>query len=236
MDRSINRIEDEPLRRVFLVDDHPILLDGLIRLVRAIPRCMVCGQATSAAEALARIPAANPDLVIMDISLPDRSGLELTKELHAIIPEASVLALSMHDEMLYAARIIKAGGKGYLMKGVDTSLLIEAINRVLDGGIYLSQRMSDHLLGSLSGSAPQNRLQVLSDRELEIFGLIGNCQSVSQISQQLKISPKTVDTHRASIREKLGLTDAASLMQEATLWVELSKEPQPKTAEEGNSF
>ena len=228
MGKNSKKTGDGEMRRGFLVDDHPMLLDGLARLVEEIPQCMICGRALNAAEAFAQIPSAKPDLVITDITLPDKNGLELIKDLHAILPDLSILTFSMHDEMLYAARTLKAGGKGYLMKGADTKLLAIAINRVLDGGIYLSPKVSDHLLRNLSGgSSPQPRLEVLTDRELEIFELIGRCRSVSDISEQLHISPKTVDAHRGNIKAKLGLPDAATLMREAVLWVELPKEIRP---------
>lgn len=230
MEEITEKTGDGTLRRVFLVDDHPMLLDGLSKLVEQMPRCMVCGRASFAAEALAGIPSAMPDLVITDISLPDKNGIELIKDLHSILPEVRILAFSMHDEMLYAARALKAGAKGYLMKGADTELLETAVNRVLEGGIYLSPEVSDHLLRNLSGGAsPQTRLEVLTDRELEIFELIGRCRSISQISKQLHISPKTVDAHRGNIKTKLNLADAASLMREAILWIELAKEPHPET-------
>lgn len=211
---------------MFLVDDHPVLCDGLVRIVEQMPRCVVCGKAASAAEAIAAITSMLPDLVITDLSLPDKSGLELIKELQAMLPDIRILTFSMHDEMLYAARCIKAGGKGYLMKGADAALLVAAVNQVLEGGIYLSPQVSDHLLRNLAGgNAPQPGLATLTDRELEIFELIGRCLSLARISEKLNISPKTVDAHRSNIKAKLDLPNAASLMREAILWIELSKEP-----------
>ncbi len=229
MSTNSKKTNDDQLQQVFLVDDHPMLLDGLTRLVEQIPGCKICGKAASASEALAQIPSIMPDLVITDISLPDKNGLELIKDLHAILPELRILTFSMHDEMLYAARTLRAGGKGYLMKGADTELLATAVNRVLEDGIYLSPEVSDNLLKNLSGgAAPQTRLQVLTDRELEIFELIGRCQSITEIAEQLHISPKTVDAHRGNIKAKLNLPDAQSLMREAILWIELAKEPESK--------
>lgn len=226
MSEDLQKTGDGPLRRVFLVDDHPMLLDGLKKLVEQIPRCTVCGLAGSAGEALELIPCEKPDLVITDISLPDKSGLELIKDLHSIHPELRILTFSMHDEMLYAARTLKAGGKGYLMKGASKETLATAVNRVLGDGIYLSPKVSDHLLRNMSGGMlPQSPLEALTDRELEIFELIGRCHNVSEISDQLHISPKTVDAHRGNIKTKLKLTDAASLLREAILWIELSKNP-----------
>lgn len=225
------KTDDGALRRVFLVDDHPMLLDGLKKLVEQIPRCTVCGLAGSAAEALERIPIEKPDLIITDISLPDRNGLELIKDLNTILPEVRILTFSMHDEMLYAARALKAGGKGYLMKGASKETLAIAVNRVLEDGIYLSPKVSDHLLRTMSGGTlPQSPLEALTDRELEIFELIGRCHNVSEISDQLHISPKTVDAHRGNIKAKLKLADAASLLREAILWIELSKNPKGDSA------
>jgi DNA-binding NarL/FixJ family response regulator len=225
LEKKTKKNLDQPQWRVFLVDDHPMLIEGLTKLVEQIPQCTICGQAASASEALEKIPSAMPDLVITDISLPDKNGLELIKDLNSMHPDLKILTFSMHDEMLYAARTLKAGARGYLMKGADTNLLEKAVNRVLKNGIYLSPQVADHLLRNMSGgSLPQSRLQVLSDRELEIFELIGRCRSISQISDQLNISPKTVDAHRGNIKAKLNLTDAASLMREAILWIELEKD------------
>lgn len=233
MSETPEKTDDCALRRVFLLDDHPMVLDGLAKLVEQMPCCMVCGRAASAAEALDRIPSASPDLVITDISLPDANGLELIKDLLSIFPEMRILAFSMHDEMLYAERTLKAGSKGYLMKGADTNLLASAVNRVLEGGVYLSPEVSDHLLRNLSGGARgRTGLDMLSDRELEIFEMIGRCHSISEISEQLHISPKTVDAHRGNIKAKLNVADAASLLREAILWIELSQDPRPDSKPE----
>ncbi len=211
------------MKRVFIVDDHPTLRDGLRRLVEQVAGCEVCGEAASTSEALEAIPSLIPDLVITDISLPDRSGLELIKDLRTLSPATEILVFSMHDEMLYAERCLRAGAKGYLMKGAKTPMLVQAVERVTSGNIYLSSRMTDHILANLSGKQTfKLRLETLSDRELEIFELIGLCRSSSQIAEQLAISPKTVDAHRGNIKTKLGLADAPSLMREAVLWIELS--------------
>lgn len=215
-------------RRIFLVDDHPMLRDGLRRLIEQVPDCTVSGEAASASEAMEQIEKNIPDLVVMDISLPDKTGLDMIKDLHALDPKLKILVFSMHDEMVYAERTLKAGSKGYLMKGADSGLLVNAVKRVLNHGIYLSPRVADHLLRNISGGGKiGNRLQVLTDRELEVFELIGRCYANSQISDQLNISPKTVDAHRANIKTKLNLPDAPSLLREAILWIELAKEPRP---------
>ena len=212
------------MKRIFLVDDHPMLRTGLIRLIESKAGCEVCGESETASDAMDSIPAAAPDIVLMDISLPDKSGLELIKDLLARFPELRIQVFSMHDEMLYAERVVRAGAKGYLMKGESTDKLIEAIDCVLSGGLYLSRRVCDHVISNLSKNRSPEKAgpKSLSDRELEIFELIGRGKTNAQIAVQLHISPKTVDAHRTNIRSKLALPDSTSLMREAVLWVELS--------------
>ena len=210
------------MKKIFLVDDHPMLRDGLIRLIGQKSGCHVCGESASGAEALDAIPRLEPDLVMLDITLPDRNGLELIKDLQVLVPGIRILVFSMHDEMIYAERVMRAGAKGYLMKGAPTEKLIEAINRVLGGGIYLSGRVSEQILRCLTSNRSLDQLGVdrLTDRELEVFELIGKGKSSAQIAEQLHISPKTVDTHRANLKTKLSVPDAAALIREAVLWVE----------------
>ncbi len=211
------------MKQIFLVDDHPMLREGLQRLIEQQPEWQVCGESDTAARGLEAILRLSPDLVITDISLPDKNGLELIKDLQALSPTIPVLVFSMHDEMLYAERAMRAGAKGYLMKGTTTDALAEAIASILAGGVSLSRRVSDHILQHLSGvrTPAKSGLQSLTDRELEIFELIGSGKSSTQISDQLHISPKTVDAHRANIRAKLALADGSSLLRESVLWVEL---------------
>jgi DNA-binding NarL/FixJ family response regulator len=196
---------------------------GLHRLVEQVSGCEVCGEAASASDALDSIPRLLPDLVITDISLPDRNGLELIKDLRALVPSVEILVFSMHDETLYAERCLRAGAKGYLMKGEKTPMLFEAVEQVMAGKTYLSPRMSEQIIANLAGRRDvKMKLEKLSDRELEVFELIGLCRSNPQIADQLQISPKTVDAHRANIKGKLNLPDAPTLMREAVLWVEMS--------------
>jgi DNA-binding NarL/FixJ family response regulator len=207
--------------KIFLIDDHPTLREGLQRLVKQVDGCVVCGEAATASEALEKIPMLKPDILITDISLPDRSGLDLIKDLRILMPAMGILVFSMHDEMLYAERSLKAGAKGFLMKGEKTSCLLEAIARIAAGKLYLSPRMSEQMLLNLAGKkAAKVKFDALTDRELEIFELIGHCRSGAQISEQLKIRQKTVDAHRGNIKAKLGLPDAPSLLRAAVLWVE----------------
>lgn len=214
------------MNRVFLVDDHPTLRQGLALLVEKIGGYEVCGEAASAAEALEAIPTAAPTLVITDISLPDRNGLELIKDLKALFPTLPILVFSMHDEMMYAERSLRAGARGYLMKGAKTPILFDAIKRVTAGEIYLGDRATSIMLADLSATrAVRQKLDTLSDRELEVFELIGNSRTSVQIAEQLNISPKTVDAHRSNIKTKLNLTDARNLTREATQWVESTGKP-----------
>jgi DNA-binding NarL/FixJ family response regulator len=210
------------MKKVFIVDDHPTLREGLLRLVEQIPGYKVCGEATSVSEAMAAIPAAKPDMIITDITLPDRNGLEMIKDLQVLEPGIPILVFSMHDEMLYAERSLKAGARGYLTKGARTPFLLEAIETVTNGRVYLSPKMSEQVLSNLTRKRSTTmKLDSLSDRELEIFELIGLCRSSCQISGMLNISSKTVDAHRANIKAKLHLPDTPSLLREAVVWVEM---------------
>lgn len=212
------------MKRIFLVDDHPLLREGIERHVEGIPGAVVCGSSATAAEAMEMIPRENPDLVIMDMTLPDKSGLELMKDLRAVLPNLPVLIFSMHDELLYAERAMRAGAKGYLMKGSSTDRLTEAIERVLAGELFLSNKVSTQILHGLSQKKPKEfGVEMLSDRELEIFDLIGRGNTNSQIADRLHISPRTVDAHRTNIKTKLGLPDGSSLVRKAVLWVELAE-------------
>ncbi len=221
------------MQRIFFVDDHPLLLDGLKSMIESTREYEVCGEAGSTAEALTAIPQARPDLVVTDITLPDRSGLELIKDLKALMPDLLVLVLSMHDEMLYAERVIRAGASGYIMKESAARKMREAIEKVLDGGIFLSDRAAAHILGGLSGRnerRPRSRLERLTDREFEVFELVGAGKSAQEIGDLLHISPRTVDAHRAHIRKKLGLPDSPSLMRYAVRWVESGDQSERRSA------
>ncbi|MBK1880947.1 response regulator transcription factor [Luteolibacter pohnpeiensis] len=212
------------MKRVFIIDDHPILREGLRRLLESQPGFEICGEASVAAGLTERILQLKPDLLIMDIALPDKSGLELIKDLQSIGSNVPILVFSMHDEMLYAERALRAGAKGYLMKGSGADSLATAIKTVVAGNHYLSQRVSSHILASLSGKRKAGNLPIerLTDRELQIFELIGRGATVARIAEQLHISPKTVEAHRGNMKTKLDLADAARLMREAVIWVELS--------------
>lgn len=204
--------------RVLLVDDHPIVRQGLSLLIDAEPDLEVCGEASSAAEAMAVIEQCAPSIALIDISLEDRSGVELIKDIRARFPSLPLLALSMHDESLYAERVLRAGGRGYIMKQEATENVLYAIRRVLQGEIYLSARMSTRLLNQFVSSSPgENTSPVsrLTDRELEVFTMIGRGLSTREIAEKLFLSIKTVEAHREHIKEKLKLKSWVELVRHA---------------------
>jgi DNA-binding NarL/FixJ family response regulator len=208
--------------RVFLVDDHRIVLEGLVNLINQEANLSVCGQALDGQEALKNIAGAKPDLVILDISLKSSSGLELIKALKAQAPHLPILVLSMHNESLYAERSLRAGARGYIMKEEGTEKLVTAIHRVLEGQFYLSEPMTTKLLSQHVQGRSGNKtspLDILSDRELEVFHLIGQGRTTREIADQLHLSIKTVESYRENIKEKLQLQNATELIQHAIHWV-----------------
>jgi DNA-binding NarL/FixJ family response regulator len=212
-------------KKVLLVDDHPFMRAGLGQLIERQPDLMVAGEAGSPAEALRELAKARPDLVLTDITMPGRSGLEFIKDLHAQDPNLLILVVSMHDEAIYAERALRAGARGYIMKEAGGENLLAAIRQVLRGEVYVSPRMSARILDNLSSRRPRGSsspIEKLTDREFEIFQLIGHGNSTRGIAEQLHLSPKTVDVHRSHIKEKLGLTDATALVRHAVRWVEAS--------------
>jgi len=210
--------------RILIVDDHAILREGLAAQINREPDLMVCGEARSAAEAVATVTRQQPDLVLADITLPGRNGLELIRDLRALRPKLPVLVLSMHDASLFAERVLRAGGRGYISKSESGPRLIAAIRQVLGGQIYLSAEVSTRLLDSLSGKGSQPKtlspVELLTDRELEVFTLIGQAKETKVISKRLGMSAKTVEAHRASIKRKLKLKTGPELTRHAVLWVE----------------
>lgn len=183
----------------------------------------VIGQASSAEEGLSLIEQLNPDVAAIDISLPGMSGLELVKQLHAIRPDVKTLVVSRHDESLYAERAIRAGARGYVMKLEAGDVIVKAVRRIVNGGIYVSEEINERLLlGMASGheGLAQSPLDILSDRELEVFELTGRGYGTRDIAERLHLSVKTVESYRARIKVKLNLGNAAELMQHAVQWVE----------------
>lgn len=208
--------------RIFLVDDHPFMRHGLSEFIANQPNMVVCGEADNARDALTAIDQLKPDMVITDIILPGKSGLELTKDLRAMHPDIAILVMSMHDEPYYAERVLHAGARGYLMKREGSTKLITAIQQVLDGHTYVSESIANRILESLSrgrteGDSP---VEKLTDRELEVFELIGQARTSRDIAEQLRISIKTVEAHRANIKEKLNLKGGPELIRLAVRWVE----------------
>jgi len=211
--------------RVFLVDDHPLVLEWLTNLINQQADLEVCGEAENATDALAGIGRARPALAVIDISLNAASGLELIKDLCIQYPSVAPLVLSMHEEELYAERAMRAGARGYVRKRETSKNILAAIRRVLGGGIYVSEKLSNamavkFLKGHEGVGLAQSRVGELSDRELEVFHLFGQGKSTSQIAEQLHISLKTVQAYCVRAKEKLGLTTAADLLREAILWEE----------------
>ena len=211
------------MTRIIIVDDHPLMRKGLIMSLSAELDVEVCAQASNAEEAMTLVESENPDLAIVDISLPGMSGLELIKRLHAIRPELYILVVSRHDESLYAERAIRAGARGYIMKHEAGDVMMKAVRRVLSGGIYVSEEINEKLLKDLAAGHTmtyRSPLEVLSDRELEVFELTGKGIGTREISERLHLSVKTVESYRARIKAKLNLSTAAELMQHAVQWIE----------------
>ena len=201
-------------RSVFLVDDHPIVQQGLTMLIDAQSDLQVCGQSSTAGEALRNITSVGPDVVIVDLSLKGSSGLGLIKELHVRHPKLAILVLSMHDETLFAERALRAGALGYVMKQEPGSVVLSALRKVLNGEIHVSHRVSQMALSSLRRGAAAgvaSPVGQLSDRELEVLDLIGRGLKTGEIAQTLHISVKTVQSHRANLKSKLHLQDSGKL-------------------------
>lgn len=210
-------------RRVLLVDDHPFMRAGLAQLIDRQPDLAVCGEAGNPSEALQAIAKTKPDVILTDLTMPGRSGLEFVKDIIASQPGLVVLVVSMHDEVVYAERALRAGARGYIMKEAGGEALLAAIRRVLGGEVYVSPRMSARILEGLSARKPRGSsspIEKLSDREFEVFQLIGQGKSTRDIAEQLHLSSKTVDVHRSHIKEKLELTDVTALIRHAVRWVE----------------
>jgi DNA-binding NarL/FixJ family response regulator len=209
-------------KKVFIVDDHPIMRSGLAQLIENEPDLTVVGDACDAATALTGIVETKPDIVIVDISLPGKNGLELIKDVRAVQRSVALLVHSMHDESLYVERVLRAGAQGYLMKHEGGKMLIEAIHRILNGEIYVSGQMSAKILEIFSNrrTASTDPVEALSDRQFEIFQMIGQGKGTRVIAAELSVSVKTVDAHRANIKEKLRLRSGNELVRYAVRWVE----------------
>lgn len=213
--------------RVLLVDDHPVVREGLAESINRESDLTVCAQAEDHQGALRAIETAHPELVVVDLMLRESSGMELIKDIHARWPRLFILVVSMHDETLYAERVLRAGAQGYITKQQATHDILFAIRRVIGGGIYLNERTASAVLARLAAKpqlASQSIPDLLADRELEVFELTGRGLSTREIAGQLRIDAKTVDTYRARIREKLNLKSSSELLQLAIRWNQSRRE------------
>ena len=210
--------------RFVLVDDHPAVINGYRFMLQAYPWFEICGTATNEAEALTLVNQEKPDLLITDLSMPGRGGLELIKDLSALHPDLKIIVSSMHDEMLCASRALRAGASGYVGKDSQGNALLDAIHKVLDGGVYVSERLAAHLAESFASARPrgstESPLKKLSDREFQVFELFGHGKTAKEIATQLHLSPKTVSVHRDHIKEKMAFVTSAEMIRQAVRWVE----------------
>jgi Response regulator containing a CheY-like receiver domain and an HTH DNA-binding domain len=209
--------------KLLLVDDHPTMREGLIRVIEREADLMVCGEAESIQQALEKIESSNPDVAVVDISLGGQNGLELIKDIKIRYPRLPVLVHSMHDETLYAERALRAGARGYINKKESPQKLLQAVREVLKGEISLSETMTRQILNSVGGDRPGRKtspFRELSDREFEVFELTGQGLGTNEIAGTLHLSEKTVQAHRDHIRRKLNLPDGRGLTRFAIRWVE----------------
>jgi DNA-binding NarL/FixJ family response regulator len=221
-------------KQIFLVDDHPLVREWLTNLIRQQPDLTVCGESESAPAALSAIATSKPDLVVADINLKNSSGIELLKNLKDSHPDIPVLILTMHDESLYAERVFRAGARGFVNKRETAQQMVEAIHRVLDGKLYVNEMSAEILAAKTVHGPAANRsaIELLSDRELEVFDKLGQGIGTSQIAKDFGVSVKTIQEYCARIKEKLNLNNATELLREAVRWhdnQEESKVRSPKS-------
>lgn len=208
---------------MLLVDDHPFMRAGLRQLIDRQSDLIVSGEAGNPTEAFQQLARGVPDLILTDLTMPGRGGLEFLRDLRAAHETVPILVVSMHDEGVYAERALRAGARGYIMKEAGGENLLAAIRRVLGGEVYVSPRMSARILDALSAGRPRGSsspIEQLTNREFEVFQLIGQGRSTREIAAELHLSPKTVDVHRGHIKGKLGLRDVTALIRHAVRWVE----------------
>ena len=212
--------------RVFIVDDHPLVREGLTNLINGQDDLIICGEAKNSAQALDGIMKADPDVALIDISLENESGLELVKQLGSRFPLVALIVLSMHDETLFAERVLRAGARGYVMKHETSKSVLASIRRVLGGGVYVSERIVNRIarrVGSVREPVASSPVERLSDRELEIFRLLGQGRTTSQIAADLNLSLKTVQAYCARAKEKFGVTSLTELLRAALRWDDASQ-------------
>jgi DNA-binding NarL/FixJ family response regulator len=217
-----NGIRNHPQKhRVLLVDDHPVVRRGLAEVIAREPDLEACGEASDVLEAIREVERTSPDVVVVDLTLKTGHGLELIEKLKSRDPRIKTLVSSMHDETLFAERVLRAGAMGYVSKQEPPEMLVTAIRQVLRGELYLSPRMTSRLLHRVVAGAPpqQDPVQELSNREIEVYEMIGQGLTIQQIAARLHLSPKTVETHREKIKQKLNLKSSAELNRRAVQWV-----------------
>lgn len=207
--------------RIFLIDDHPLVREGLINLINSQRDLVVCGEAEDSAGAMTGIAKTRPDVALVDISLKNESGLELVKNLESQFALVALIVLSMHDEALYAERALRAGARGYVMKRESSKSVLASIRRVLEGGVYVSERVVNSMARRLSSSSKETEtspVERLSDRELEIFRLLGQGRTTAQMAEDLHLSLKTVQAYCARAKEKFGVSSLGELVRAAIRW------------------
>jgi DNA-binding NarL/FixJ family response regulator len=221
MTRKSNSSTSKAQHSVLLIDDHPMTRYGMARLIEQEPDLLVCGEAPDAQSALAAVKAHKPDVALVDLTMPGGEGLELIKDIRTLHPDVAVLVVSMHDEELYAERALRAGARGYIMKNEGGEKLVEAIRQVLLRKTWLSENMSERVTEIFSGRrrrGDNTALGKLTDREFEVFRLLGQGLTGGEIGERLRLSTKTVETHRLHLREKLGLKTGPALIKYAVRW------------------
>jgi len=215
------RVKPDSGRRILIVDDHPLTRHGMAQLIGLQKDLVVCGEAGDADQAMISVRSKKPDLVLVDLSLPGKHGLELIKDLRALHPTVLILVVSMHDESIHAAHTLRAGARGFLMKTEGGEKLLLAIRQVLEGKTYVSDALSAKAIDVFSGKhrrAEDPPTSLLTDREFEVFQFVGQGLTTREMGARLRLSPKTVETHRLHIRDKLGLSSGPELIQYAVRW------------------
>lgn len=209
--------------RIYIVDDHPLVRQGLSQIVASEADMEICGEAEDSPAAIRGVGEANPDAIIVDISLKGANGLELIKNLKAIHEDIPILVFSMHDETIYAQRALRAGAKAYVMKKESPSKVVDAIRKIIQGEIYVSPSVADQVLHQIvngPGNVSTSPVDRLTDRELEVVQLIGRGLSSREVAESLHLSVKTIESHRAHVKEKLSLRNATELVQFSVQWVD----------------
>jgi len=219
---SAKRKTTSSRQTIFIVDDHPMMREGLAQLISNEKDLALCGEAEDAADALNQIEKLKPNLAIVDITLRSSNGLELIKDLRLRAPGTAIIVVSMHDESLYAERVLRAGGRGYIMKQEGGKKLMTAMRHVLGGGTYVSEKMSARILDIFSGRRTEGAspVELLTDREFEVFQLLGQGFNTKVIAAKIHVSAKTVEVHRVNIKQKLKVDTAAELTHFAVRWME----------------